>query len=182
VFTHFHYVVQFSYVDFDSFITMLYQLWRSHCIDWWVNNYFYGVNGTWVSGYIRPQWSSGSMLTTGTKIFRFKLGWGQWIFKGDKNPLHNFFGGEVKLLVPCCKILPHIKEPTSMKEILHRQNSVAISHQVSPALLLGTSTGNCQRALVDKSGTIRNQMQTYNRSDSLVHPPHYSNSKSIWLH
>jgi hypothetical protein len=32
---------------------------------------------------------------------------------------------------------------------------MAISHQVSPALLPGVSAGYCQRALVDKSGMIK---------------------------
>jgi hypothetical protein len=32
-----------------------------------------------------------------------------------------------------------------MKKILHRQNAVAISQQVFPALLLDVSDGNCQR-------------------------------------
>jgi hypothetical protein len=31
-------------------------------------------------------------------------------FKGDKNPHHTYFGGEVKPEVPCCKILWHVKE------------------------------------------------------------------------
>jgi hypothetical protein len=48
------------------------------------------------------------------------------------------FGGEVKPSVPWHKIYGMLKNPFSMKEILHRQNSVAISYQVSPALLLGS--------------------------------------------
>jgi hypothetical protein len=47
------------------------------------------------------------------------------------------FGGEVKPSVPWYKIYGMLKNPFSMKEILHRQNSVAISYQVSLALLLG---------------------------------------------
>jgi hypothetical protein len=31
-----------------------------------------------------------SALATGPKVRRFKLGRGQWIFDGDKNPWHNF--------------------------------------------------------------------------------------------
>jgi hypothetical protein len=38
-----------------------------------------------------------------------------------------------------------------MKEILRRQNSAAISRQVSPASLLFLSAANCQRAVVDET-------------------------------
>jgi hypothetical protein len=41
-----------------------------------------------------------------------------------------------------------------MKEILRRQNSAAISRQVSPASLLDVSAGSFQRALVNESGLI----------------------------
>jgi hypothetical protein len=40
-----------------------------------------------------------------------------------------------------------------MKEILHKQNSAAISCKVYSDLLLDISAGNCHRALVDE---IRN--------------------------
>jgi hypothetical protein len=39
-----------------------------------------------------------------------------------------------------------------------------ISRQVSPAILLGVSTGYCRRAMVSKSGIIRTLMEKYNRS------------------
>jgi hypothetical protein len=42
---------------------------------------------------------------------------------------------------------------------------MAICHQVSPALLLGVSAGNCQRALVYESGMIRTQMEMHSRSE-----------------
>jgi len=42
-----------------------------------------------------------------------------------------------------------LKNPTSVKEILRRQNLTAISRQVSPAVLLDVCAGNCQRALVE---------------------------------
>jgi hypothetical protein len=48
------------------------------------------------------------------------------------------FKGEVKLVVPCCKILWHVKDPYSMKEILSGQISGHFS-PVSPALLLSVS-------------------------------------------
>jgi hypothetical protein len=64
----------------------------------------------------------------------------------------------VKPSVPCRTILRHVKYPYEYEEILHRQNSVAISREVSLALLLDVSACNCQRALVDESGMIRTQI------------------------
>jgi hypothetical protein len=56
-----------------------------------------------------------------------------------------------------------LKKPTGMKEIFRRQYLLVISRQVSPASLLDISAGHCQRALVDESGKIINQMWTHNR-------------------
>jgi hypothetical protein len=44
-------------------------------------------------------------------------GGGGWIFNGDKNPKHDLLRGEVKPVLPFCKILQHVKDPYSMKEI-----------------------------------------------------------------
>jgi hypothetical protein len=55
------------------------------------------------------------------------------------------FEEEVKPLVPCHSFCGMLKNPMNMKEVLHRQNSVVISHQVSPPLLLDVCAGNCQR-------------------------------------
>jgi len=74
------------------------------------------------------------------------------------------FGGGLKSPDPRRKIYCMLKNPSSMKEILRRQNSAAISRQVSHASLLEISANNCQRALVDTSERIRNQTGTYNRS------------------
>jgi hypothetical protein len=52
-----------------------------------------------------------------------------------------------------------------MKEILHRQNSRQFRRQVSPATLLDVCTGNFQRALVEKSGMITNQIVAPNKSE-----------------
>jgi hypothetical protein len=52
---------------------------------------------------------------------------------------------------------------TIMKKIGKIQRS--FSCQVSPASLLYVSAGNCQRALVDESGMIINQMGKQNRSE-----------------
>jgi hypothetical protein len=46
----------------------------------------------------------------------------------------------------------------SMKEILHKEDSTAISHQVSPALLLVVCASNFTRSVVDESGMILTQM------------------------
>jgi len=42
---------------------------------------------------------------------------------------------------------------------------MAISCQISPALLPDVSAGYCQRALVDESGMIRTQIGMHNRSE-----------------
>jgi hypothetical protein len=55
-----------------------------------------------------------------------------------------------------------------MKEIFYRQISVSISLQVSPALLLHISDGNWQRALLDKSGMLRNQMGIHSKSEMVA--------------
>jgi hypothetical protein len=54
-----------------------------------------------------------------------------------------------------------------MKEICSRQNSAAVYYQAS-ALLLDVSAGNCQRALVDESGMIRNLMGMHNGSEMVT--------------
>jgi hypothetical protein len=58
-----------------------------------------------------------------------------------------------------------LKNPMSIKEMLCRKNSAAISCQISPALLLDVAAGNCKRDLVDESGMIRTQMGMHNRSE-----------------
>jgi hypothetical protein len=64
-------------------------------------------------------------------------------------------GGEVNPLVPCRKILWHVKDPYNVKERFCRQNS-CIFLAVSAALLLGVSC-YCHRAVEDESGMIRTQ-------------------------
>jgi hypothetical protein len=51
------------------------------------------------------------VLATAFKIRGFKPCRGQWIFKGDNNPSHDFFGREVKLWAPRRKILQHVEVP-----------------------------------------------------------------------
>jgi hypothetical protein len=48
--------------------------------------------------------------------------------------------------------------------MLRRQNSAAITRQVSPDSILDVSAGICQRALMDETGMITTQMVTHNRS------------------
>jgi hypothetical protein len=64
---------------------------------------------------------------------------------------------------------------------------MAISFQVSPALLPDVSVGYCQRAVVDKSGMIRTQMGMHNRSEMVAVlgmpctiPPCNSNSSMLY--
>jgi hypothetical protein len=52
-------------------------------------------------------------------------------------------GGEVKLSVPCRKILRHVKGPYSMKRDTCRLNSWTFLAKFLPTLLLGVSAGYC---------------------------------------
>jgi hypothetical protein len=95
-------------------------------------------------------------------------------------------GGEVKPSVSCHRILWHIEEPYKYEKRYFIAKFTAISHQVSPALLLRVSVGNCQRALVDESGMVRIQMGTHSRLEMVtVHgtpcviPCYNSNSMCI---
>jgi len=57
-----------------------------------------------------------------------------------------------------------LSNPTSMKEILRRQNSMVIYCQISPVSLLDVSADNCQTALVGESEIISGKMGTPYRS------------------
>jgi hypothetical protein len=50
-----------------------------------------------------------------------------------------------------------VKNPTTIKEILLRQSSMAISRQVFATSLLDVSAVNFHRAVVDESEMIRTQ-------------------------
>jgi hypothetical protein len=50
-----------------------------------------------------------SLLAIGLKFQEFKPGRGRWIFKGNKIRGTTFFGGEVKPLIPCRKILQNLQ-------------------------------------------------------------------------
>jgi hypothetical protein len=49
---------------------------------------------------------------------------GNRIFKGDKNPQHDFLRREENLSVPFVRFYGMLKNPTNMKEILRWHNSV----------------------------------------------------------
>jgi hypothetical protein len=57
-----------------------------------------------------------------------------------------------------------LKNLTSVKEVLCSKLYWPFPHQVSPALLLDASAGNCQRGVVDELQMNRNQMGKHNRS------------------
>jgi hypothetical protein len=56
------------------------------------------------------------VLTIGPMVRGLKPDWGWWFFKSDKICCMTSFGGEVKLTVPCRKILLHVKYTYSMKD------------------------------------------------------------------
>jgi hypothetical protein len=98
-----------------------------------------------------------------TKVLGFKPGRGRLTFNGEKIHSTTSFEEGVKPSLTCSKILRHVKEPYSVKEIpvdkIHD-----ISYQVSTAALPGVSASYGQRALVGESLMIRTQMGKNNRS------------------
>jgi hypothetical protein len=98
-----------------------------------------------------------------------------------------FFRIEVKLSVPCRKILGMIQNATGMKRDTLYAKFITISHQVSPALLPDVCAGYCQGALVDESLMIRTQMGMHSRprmvtvlGTSCAIPPH--NIRTLTMH
>jgi hypothetical protein len=69
--------------------------------------------------------------------------------------------------VPCRKITRHVKEVYEYERDISYAK-LDFFRQVSPASLVGVSVDDCQRALVDESGMIRNQMGMENRSDMVA--------------
>jgi hypothetical protein len=61
-----------------------------------------------------------------------------------------------------------LKNPTGMKRNTSKAKFMAISHQVSTALLPDVSAGYCQRALVNESGIVRTQMGMHKRSEMVT--------------
>jgi hypothetical protein len=69
-----------------------------------------------ISGYCPCHWTQGSRIQT-------QQGMGNGFLRVIKIYSTTSFGGQVQPSVPCSKILQHVKDPYSMKEIHHRQNS-----------------------------------------------------------
>jgi hypothetical protein len=81
------------------------------------------------NGCFRPRWSTGNVLAIGLNVREFKPGPRRWIFKAIKIRSTTSFWVEIKTSVPCRTIYVMLKNPTSMKVILRRQNSAAIYRQ-----------------------------------------------------
>jgi hypothetical protein len=114
----------------------------------------------------RPPWSSGSKFNIGPKILGFEHGGGRWILRPITIPSTISFGGEVKSSVPCHNIYGTLKNPISMKKILHRQNLAANSCQVSHASPIDVSLWATARSFIERM--IRKNMGTHgwSRHDS----------------
>jgi hypothetical protein len=67
-----------------------------------------------------------SVFAIGPKIRGFNPGWGRCIFRGYKNPQHDFFGGKIKPSIIFSYILRTLKNHMGMKEILRRQISTLL--------------------------------------------------------
>jgi hypothetical protein len=63
------------------------------------------------------------VLATRPKVCGFKTGRGHQIFKGEKIQCWTSFGGEIKPVVSCRKILRRVKYPYSRNRDTCRQNS-----------------------------------------------------------
>jgi hypothetical protein len=74
------------------------------------------------------------VLAIGLVVLQFKSGRERWIFKGDKNPYHDFLlgGGEVNPSVSFGKILRQVKDPLIYDRGTAREISAKISRPVSP--------------------------------------------------
>ena len=57
----------------------------------------------------RPLWYRGNVFALRSKVHRFKLGWGRWIFSGRKTPEHNS-SGVPSLRFQACKRTSSLKK------------------------------------------------------------------------
>jgi hypothetical protein len=76
-----------------------------------------------------------------------------------------FFRADVKPSFPRCKILQHVKETYEYERYFVGKIQKTTSRQVSHPSLLDISAGsidNCPRAMVDKSGMVKNRMGLQN--------------------
>jgi hypothetical protein len=115
-----------------------------------------------------PWWSSGSMFATGRKVCRFSPDSGQWIFRAIKVHSMASFGWEIKPSVPCHRFTVCKRTLRAWKRcFVGKIQWTCFFAQVSPASLLNDSAGkNCQRALAEESGLIRNCARQW-----ACHPP-----------
>jgi hypothetical protein len=89
-----------------------------------------------------------SVLDIGTNVHRFKPGRVRGIFKGDKNPWHDFLLMGSKAVCPK-RFYVMLKNPTDMKIDTSQAKFTAISRQVSLNSPLRVSARYCQGALLD---------------------------------
>jgi hypothetical protein len=72
-----------------------------------------------------------------TKVRGFKPGRERWIFKGDKNPQHDFLRKGSKAVGPCRKVLRHVKCLLRYGRDTDKQYSAAICRPVYSTVILG---------------------------------------------
>jgi hypothetical protein len=78
-----------------------------------------------------------SVLATGPKILGFKPDRGRCVFKGDKNPYHDFIRRGNKAVFPTSlRFYGILKNITSMNYVIRTQYSAVISSPIFPASLL----------------------------------------------
>jgi hypothetical protein len=92
--------------------------WVSHYTQQW-NLYLY-TNG-------HPRWSSGNVCAIGSKVRGSNSTKNNRFLRTIKIRSTTFFGGEVRPLAPYEPFYCMLRNPTSMKDILRRTNSTAIS-------------------------------------------------------
>jgi hypothetical protein len=76
------------------------------------------------------------------------------------------FEGEVKLSATCRKILWHVKDPLRYDKDTERQNSAAISHPVSPTLLISVSAATRAENSGGRIGNDYNSDRVHNKSEN----------------
>jgi hypothetical protein len=98
------------------------------------------------------------VLAVEHKVRGFKLGRGRHIFKGDRNPQHDFLRRGSKAGGSKSKgFLWHVKNPNSMKKILVGKIPGHFSTRFS-CFYTNVFAGYCQRYLVAEPEMIRTQM------------------------
>jgi hypothetical protein len=85
------------------------------------------------------------MLATGPKVRGLKLGEDDGLLKAITIHSTTSFRGGVKPVVPCHKILWHVKRSLQYERDTCRQNSQTFLAKFLPALLLGVSASYYQK-------------------------------------